>query len=249
MSAAALIANLASPASGLAGIVVNPGFDLLHTEAGTTFAGVPFAGVPLGTFDFGGGPLATGNADTIVHRLAIADAPSEAISIELVALHLRSGVPTNFGLGVGTYFVTLQSERGGPASVGRMTINFGPEGSPHGTFDSFFDVFFDIRLGALDGPIALSDHLVQTAQGVPWNHLPPPGAVEIPGVNTLLNGSDRLADFFPVGTFTEDFPGSPHVVTTATDGAVPEPSTLLMGTVFSVLSLLGYEWNRRQRAA
>ena len=146
------IAILASPSESQASIIVNPGFDLLHTEPGTTFGGVSFVGVPLGTFDFGGGSVATGNTDTIVRRLAAAHAPTEAIPIELVALHLMSATPVDFGLGLDLYYATLQSERGGPASAGRMTINFGPEGSPHGSFDSFFDVFFDIRKGASTGP-------------------------------------------------------------------------------------------------
>jgi hypothetical protein len=242
---------LAAPAAGIASGIVNPGFDLLHTEPGTSVGGVPFTGVPLGSFDFGGGAVPTGNADTIVERLAAATAPGPppAVPIELVALQLMSVVPVDFGLGVGFYFVTLQSARGGPASTGTMGITFGPEGVPHGTFDSFFDVFFDIRLGSLDGPIALSNNAPLTSVGAPWAHFPPSGAVEIPGVNTLLNGLDRESDFFPVGTFTEQHPGPPstiHVVSTATDGRqVPEPSAaaalvLALAALFSYGVARGY---------
>jgi len=122
-----------------------------------------------------------------------------------------------------------------------MTINFGaeaPPNLPHGTFDSFFDVFFDIRLGSLNGPIAMSSDLPLTSTDTPWNHFPPPGALEIVGVNTFLNGVNREADFWPVAKPGGDpnFPevvefhpsGDQHRVTIA---SVPEPGTwsLLLG--------------------
>jgi hypothetical protein len=127
-----------------------------------------------------------------------------------------------------------------------MTIDFGPEGVPHGTLDSFFDVFFDVRLGSLSGPIILSDSLTLTANGVPWSHFPPPGAVEIPGVNTFLSGQDRSEDFFPVGTFAESNPVATYVGSAAT---VPEPSTFVMGVVFGVIGLFHCARNRLKRRA
>ena len=70
----------------------------------------------------------------------------------------------------------------------------------------------------------------------------------MPGVNTLLNGSDRLADLFRTGTFTEQHPGPPptiHVVTTATGPlVVAEPGTLLLA-VLGVFGLLGTGFWRR----
>jgi hypothetical protein len=144
--------------------------------------------------------------------------------------------------------VTLQSARGGPASTGSLTITFGPEGVPHGTFNSLINVAFDIRKGGLGGPIAFSNTAALTAAGSPWSHFPPLGAIEISGVNTFLNGSDRLADFWP-GSITEQHPGPPatiHVVATAT-APVPGPSTLLF-LVVGVASLLGSGWRRRTRA-
>lgn len=240
------VAALALAGPLRAGGVVNAGYDLLQTEPGTAFAGVDFVGVPLGTFDFGGGPVATGLTDTIMQRLAPAAGPSQSIPVEIVALQLVSATPVDFGLGLGFYFITLQSARGGPASSGQRTIDFGPEGSPHGTFSSFFDVFFDIRLGALDGPIALSDSLIVTADGVPWSHEPPPGAVQIPGVNTFLNGQDREADFFPIGTFVETtLTGATHALETAT--IVPEPASLAMAGLPALLGLVAAR--RRSRTS
>src|SRR5262249_46737933 len=95
-----------------------------------------------------------------------------------------------------------------------------------------FDVFFDIRLGSLDGPISLSDDLPLSSDDVAWTRLPTTtGAVEIPGVNVMLNGVDRAADFWPVVPFQEVKPGvAIHVVT---DGhIVPGPASaalLVMG--------------------
>jgi hypothetical protein len=232
-----------------AGPVVNVGYDLFESLTGTTFGGVAFQGVPIGTFNFGGtiGVKTVGATDTIIQRLA--PATGAAIPTEMIDLQLVSTAPTNFGLGVGFYYITLQSARGGPASTGSMAIGFGPEapaGSPHGTFDSFFDVFFDVRLGSLGGPIALSDTLRLTSQGVPWNHFPPANSVEINGVNVFLNGTNRNADFFPIGPFQEVHPtGAVHRVTEAT---TPEPgsfSLLAMG----VLACLGLKiLSRRLRA-
>jgi len=221
-----------------AGPVVNPGYELYETLSGTTFGGVAFQGVPIGNFNFGGtiGVKAVGATDTIVQRLA--SASGAAIPVQLVDLQL----------GVGFYFMTLQSARGGPASTGSETINFGPEappGSPHGTVDSFFDVFFDIRLGSLSGPIALSETLRATSQGVPWNHFPPTGALVIAGVNEFLNGTNSNADFFPIGPFQSVFPtGAVHRMSVTT---VPEPGSLSLLAI-GVLAGVGRQLLSRRRA-
>lgn len=130
-----------------------------------------------------------------------------------------------------------------------MAIGFGPEapaGSGHGTFDSFFDVFFDVRKGGLSGPIALSDTLRLTSQGVPWNHFPPTDALEITDVNSLLNGTDSDADFWPIGPFQEVHPtGAVHAVTSTT---VPEPGSLSLLAI-GVLAGVGRRILSRRRRA
>ncbi len=100
------------------------------------------------------------------------------IPIELVALQLMSAEPV--GPGGSFLFVTLQRDRGGPASTGEMTIDFTldaqgnpiepPPGQPHGTFDSFFDVFFDVRIDSPTGQIIQSGEDRVTANDVPWCH-------------------------------------------------------------------------------
>jgi hypothetical protein len=229
---------------------VEDGWDLYQTAPGTFFNGVPFLGVPLGTFDFGGGPLSVGNTDTIVERMAPANRPggfpaSDTVPIELVALHLQSVAPVDFGSGLGIHFLTLQSERGGPLSTGSMTIN--AVDALGGTFDSFFDVFYDIRLGALNGPIVLSDLARITSTGNPWDRTPPPGAVTINGVNTNLNGTNNALDFWPLlqiihATGPSARIPATHVTTTATTvvTGVPEASSALFALAASALAGLGY---------
>jgi len=222
---------LVSAITASASVVVLAGSDYLATLPGTTFAGVPFNGVPVGP----------GNTDTIVRRPdADVTGGSFAIPIDMVALQLVSALPVDFGLGLDNYYITLQSARGGPATTGRMTINFGGvddhlPNTPEGTFSSFFDVFFDVRKGSLGGPIALSDQLTLTNQGAFWDADPPASQVIVPGlvgdvianlhVNKIQNVNIYQMDFFPIGPFSETHPtGAVHNVT----GATPEPGSLLL---------------------
>lgn len=219
----AIFFTLAFPKASHADALVVAGFDLFTTRPGTQVnlgpAGMqPFKGVPLGTFNFGMGPVAVFNTDTIVQRLGTATPSSPTIGLEMVALQLMSVNQFNLGAGTGFHFVTLQSARGGPASTGSMTITFGPEGIPHGTFDSTLNVAFDIRFGSLDGPIVFSNTMILTANDVPWAHAVFGPLVLIPGVNDFPNG------LFPVGPFVEIKPdGTRHEVESAT---VPEPATI-----------------------
>jgi hypothetical protein len=244
--AAGVLACVSATESRGGSLTVNAGYDLFRSIEGTTFPDLgPLEGVPLGTYDFGSGAVGVGNTDTIVHRLS--DVTVAAIGdtgttrLEMLALQLKTVAPVDPGTGLDTYYVTLQSIRGGPASVGSMDITFNSLGG--GTFSSFFDVFFDVRKGALDGAIVLSDHLVLTNDATPWNRDAPPGAVIIDGVNHFLNGQNNDMDFWPIPPLVEVEPtGAQHVVTYAT----PEPSSwLLAGTALVV----GLGCARRRRGA
>lgn len=221
MTAALLIVG--SPAKSEAEPLVFPGWDLFQTAPGTAFQGIPLLGVPLVSHDFAGvGVRSTFRTDTIVRRLDSVAAPSGMTGLVIEAMQLRSVAPVPL---LGNFmFLTLQSVRGGPDSLGSMTINFGPEGSPHGTFSSSFDVHFDLRLGALDGPIFFSG-TQGLMGGADWSHFPSPGAVQIRGVNTFLNGETRLNDFF-TGVVSHDSEGAAkHIVEPA---VTPEPASLLL---------------------
>lgn len=232
-------------ATAKAAISVDKGYDLLETTAGTTFAGAPFQGVPLGTFDFGSGPVAVGSADTIVHRLSDLSLPGPGtgtVPIELVALQLVSAMPIDLGAGLNSYFITLQSARGGPASAGQMTITAADPGG--GTFNSFFDVFFDIRVGGLNGPIVLSDMLPLSSNGTNWDRSPDPNAVIIDGINHNLNGIDQQADFWP-NAITESHPsGAVHSVVEA---VVPEPASAIIWSLLGLTFAGATWWQRRKR--
>src|SRR5215213_4387766 len=98
----AIVFTLAFPSASKADPLVLAGFDLFTTLPGTqvNLAGAglqPFIGVPLGTFDFGSGPVAVFNTDTIVQRLANATPLSPTVPIEMVALQLMSVNQFNLG--------------------------------------------------------------------------------------------------------------------------------------------------------
>jgi hypothetical protein len=238
-------------------LVVSAGWDLLRTREGTQFMGVPFEGVPLGTFDFGSGPVSVGTTDTIVHRLedavgfppvlpGPADAP--AVALEMAALQLITAVPADFGAGLGYYYVTLQSARGGPPSMGSMAVHFNgdhvappEEAVGTGTFSSSLLVNFDLRYGALNGPIVLSDSLPLTASGAGWDHQPAVGTLLIDGINHLLrDGVYPHQDFFS-DPFSEIHPFGQHNVETT-----PEPCTLALLAVAG-LCLASWACQRKRR--
>jgi hypothetical protein len=249
---------LSFPAAARAELIVHSGWDLFVTQPGTQFLGVPFTGVPLEDgYDFGSGIVDVGSIDTIFYREQDAvgvpqDLPGPAdappIDIEMVALQLVSVGPTDFGAGPGSYYVTLQSERGGTASTGSMTIHFNadhvapPEPAVGtGTFDFSFDVYFDLRFGALDGPIVMSNVLTMTSDpnsSCSWDHIPLGGTPLIDDVNYLLRepgeGVYPHQDFFP-DAFAANHPLATHIV------AGPEPATL------SFLALGGLALIRRRR--
>ena len=197
--------------------------------------GVPFTGVSLGTYDFGSsGVHFVGQTDTIVQRLSNVSTPSGTTPLVMDALQLETIAPTSIGGGpVGDYYITLQSVRGGPASTGSATINFGPD-----TFSSSFDIFYDLRFGALNGPIVNTGDLVLTSTGDTWQHSAL-GSILIPGVNYYLDGTDPLEDFFPVGTIIHSGSGDVHVVS-----VVPEPGTGLLAVLG--IGLLGLNQHRRK---
>jgi hypothetical protein len=221
-----------APQSGHA-LVVNAGFDLLHAPDGTSFEGLTLSGVAIGSFDFGGTihTRNTGNADTIFQRLGavtVPDSPlpqSAGVDVKLVALQLVTTTEINLlGFGLDFYYVTLQSVRGGPASLGTYDITF--NNADGGVFDAAFDVALDVRKGSLSGPIVLSDNVHVTDTANPWQREPALDELLIQGVNYKLNGTDISTDFQP-----------PSI-------AVPEPSAL----VFVVGGIAAFGFVRRKFA-
>src|SRR5258708_39408506 len=81
-------------------LTVNSGYDLFGSAPGTSFPGLgPLVGVPLGAYDFGSGPVAVGNTDTIVRRLSnvtVAAAGNTApTNLTVLALQLETAAPVN----------------------------------------------------------------------------------------------------------------------------------------------------------
>jgi hypothetical protein len=222
------------------------GSEYFQTQSGTTFMGVAFNGVPVGP----------GGSDTIVQRqqdvlLGTGAPASGTTSLLMTQLELVSAVPANFGLGVGFYYITLQSARGGPASTGNMTVNLTAADdelplTAEGTFSSFFDVFFDIRLGAPNGPIAQSTDLTLTNSGTSWDANPAPTDFLVHGLvgnvnanlhtNKIQDVDIHNMDFFPIGSFSQSFPGQGVIVVQTSQ--TPEPGTipLIAGALLVFLS-------------
>jgi len=221
------------------------GSDYLVAQPGTSFLGVPFNGVAVGP----------GGSDTVIERLSQVNlgtgAPSSGTTVLLMTqLELMTGTPVNLGLGVGTYFMTLQSNRTaaeggpGPSSTGSMTINLNnnddhaPFGIPEGTFSSSLDVFFDVRLGSSTGPIALSQDLVATNSTAFWDANPTPQDFLAPGLkgdvtanlhtNKVQDVDTNDMDFFPEGIFDLTLPGGTIALSAAPTSGVPEPGTIAL---------------------
>lgn len=243
---AAVVALSSSPAR--ASDIILPGFDLFDPMSGSDVFFplpigdlVPFVGVPLGSFDFGSGPVATGSTDTIIERLATATDASPTIAIQLLAMQMVSVIPIDAGLGLDFHYFTLQAV----PSLGTMTFTgltgaHGP--GVHGTVTyNALTVNWQLEKGALGGPVAMMGTTVLSTGAVPWSHFPAPGAVLIPGVNFLLDGSTSGSDFFPIGTFTFTATDGTNILTRS--AGVPEPSIV----VLIALSAVGVASRSRRR--
>jgi len=217
------------------------GSDYFTTQAGTTFNGVAFNGVPVGP----------GGSDTIVERTSNVDLGTGGpiagtTPLLMTQLELVSAVPTDFGAGVGFYYITLQSVHGGPNSTGTMLINLtaGDDHTsavPEGTFSSNLTVSFDVRFGAANGPIVLSPTLVLTNSGASWDANPAPTDFLVPGLvgdvtanlhtNKIQDVDINNMDFFPVNSFSETSGTDTHVVANTpntSNSSTPEPGTMAL---------------------
>ena len=224
------LALLSGATSGQAAFTIEPGWTLLQTSTGTDvnlpFVGwTPFIGVPFGNFDFtqgeqgdfgrGIGTKFTATTDSFAKRLSPAVAPGSnttvTIPVELIGLQLRSvnrvGGPFNNRF----VFVTLQSARGGPATLGQMMITF--DDNHGGSFTNFFEVYYDYRLDSVDGPIVASYNKPFYGHQAAWSRTPPTNAFLVPRVNHLLNGTNAEGSFYvSVALFEDNADGHHYAV-------------------------------------
>jgi hypothetical protein len=226
---------------------VCPGYDLFETVQPTNFQGIQFEGLPLGTFDFGpsGGPADptnVGNTSTIVQRLGTVEPPGGTTDLVMLALQLISvgTFDTNLvpDLGEEKIYVTLNES---VPSTGSMTIDIdNPLAlTNNGTFSSTLNVAFDLTWGSPDGLNlnsvvgCVGPCVMQlTSTDVPWSRIAS-GALQIEGVNFLLDGEDVFGDFWPgvhgdppiIDEFTEIHSGNGEHTVQVT---VPEPGTMTL---------------------
>ena len=236
-------------------IVKGKAFDLFQTDpSGTSFPGLGnLKGVPIEKYDFfGNGAVNTGRTDTIVEREDDAVAPvnpppfpvtAPRIHLLIEDLQLETVKEVDFnGKGEANYFVTLQSARsGGMPSEGSMDITYTSKDG--GTFNSLLKVFFDIRKWSPTGDIVYSGETDLTSTDTSWTRIAPRGAVELLGVNKLLNGQNTDEDFWP-----GPMHNGPHFVGPALQSStVPEPTTWIMYLTAVLILSAGARW-RRHRA-
>jgi hypothetical protein len=168
-----VFAALAFPSLSRADYTVESGWDLFSTLS-AQFQNVPFLGVPLGTFDFGGsiGVQDVGNVDTIMHRptdIIGSSGGTVGFTATLVALQLRSVSQVDFGAGLGYYYITLQSDHGGPVSTDTGSMYFATNNAG-GTFTDELVDYVDVRYGSLTGSIVYTGSCVLTNDGANWFH-------------------------------------------------------------------------------
>ena len=197
---AACVALTLFPLVARAGVIVTAGYDLFNTGLnGGYFAGTMWEGVSLNSWDFGapGSPnvQAVGNTDTILQRMANVTALNTPITIDVVALQLRTVNQVSLGGGpVGYYYATLSQTI---SSSGWLQINSTPGGGLPGTFSDQFTVNIDLRFGGVSQPIipGASASIALACSGG-WETTTAIG-VKLPGINYLLDGSDTSTDFWP----------------------------------------------------
>ena len=226
---ALVVTGLAFPLTSSAQLTVQSGYELFQTQAsGTSFPGLgSLMGVPLGTFNFGSGPVNTGDTDTIIQRLTTATVAnagdSTTVNLKVNALQLETTAQVNFmNLGLNNYFITLDPNT---ASTGSMTLTFGGPGG--GTFSSSLDLTLDIHSGALNGPVVDTETLMLQNNNEVWGRTPPPGSVLINGVDYLLNGTDTSADFWPGLQIVQNPPSLPSAADDLTPATVPDGASTL----------------------
>ena len=232
----------AFPAASQGQETVGIGYELLQTVAGTNFSfpcpegepqRVSLKGLPLGSYDFGGaGTHDLDQTDTILRRReeAVADAGGSAtIDIEIVALSLTSLEPIELcGGPEEEIFVTLNEElTGALADRGRRTLHFDPmtfetAGAEPGGPDPRLHYWIDVS-GSESGYIASFEKRFVITNAPRWSREGPPQALEIDGVNHLLDGVGEATDFFAIDTVVEDDAGNNwhKVKTTASPVRVP----------------------------
>ena len=194
--------SLTAPPSSAA-CSIGQGWDLFRTGSGTYYnpiadalgvnlglTNVSFKGVPVGQYDFSGvGIRPTGPVDTIVERSSFAQAPSDVIPIELVALQLQADGLPDLGLSADLpVYVTLQSARGGAPSLGSLQVQFDPVTCRGGIADAHFTVAFDVRILSVTGPVVLSSTLELETDTSRWTDSPPTEEIENCHPHTIQTG-------------------------------------------------------------
>jgi hypothetical protein len=170
-----------------------------HFNFGGTIGDVSLMGLPIGPFD----------TDTIVQRQADAIIGGPAISIQIVALSLKSTAPVFVGGNFFDVFVTLD-----PANLANDTGSLAVTGTQAGgLFTSNLNVFFDAHFAQVGGGAVFDvfNNISLTNSGAPWGPTPTPGALLVNGPDDGTT-SDQNANFhsgLKSGACTPTAPSTP----------------------------------------
>jgi hypothetical protein len=168
VQAAVVSATLLAAGAAYAQNFVVAGSDYFQTQDGTQFA----FDSPIGLVSFVSNPIGPGGTDTIIQRLDNSNLDSPApVSIQVMALSMKSASPVNIGGLPFDVFVTLD-----PGNLANDTGTITVEGTPAGgTFSSDFNVFFQatfVQEGNPSNQAVIDGHTELSQVGDPWQPTP-----------------------------------------------------------------------------
>jgi PEP-CTERM motif len=218
LACAMLLTFVFVPTVSSADITIPAGTDFLYTQPGTFF------NFPnIGRVDLVGNPVFANGSDTMVQRLADADATTGApIKTQIIGLSLLGTGPLS-GVPVTLDPNHLAEDTGTMSFLVTSPTNPGTEIS--GTITDTLNVFFQAIIPGV--PVPVTGHEVFTSFGF-WEAFLPAGANEVVDLHIIID--------------THVDPNGVHVVSSF----VPEPSSWILVAIGGLVVPAYAAWRRRR---